>query len=183
MSANDVKDPNRRDFLYIATAAMGAVGAASVAWPFIDQMNPSAETRAAGLPVEIDVSSIEAGQSVTIMWRSKPYFIRRLTSKELSEVSKVSLTDLKDPQAANERIGGSDAKDLVIVASNCTHLGCIPKEIENGAEGWKCPCHGSVFDMTGRILRGPAATNLPVPPYVFVTATKLIVGTTNPEEA
>ncbi|MFK7901883.1 MAG: ubiquinol-cytochrome c reductase iron-sulfur subunit [Nitratireductor sp.] len=182
MSANDV-NKDRRDFLYLATGAMGAVGAAAVAWPFVDQMNPSAATRAAGLPIEVDVSSIEPGQSIQVVWRSKPYFIRRLTGAELSEVENIGDADLIDPQSPAERLGGlqDGTKEWAVVASNCTHLGCIPQTVDTQARGWQCACHGSAFDKIGRVVRGPAATNLPVPPFVFADANKLVVGTDNAE--
>ena len=183
MSANDVSK-DRRDFLYLATGAMGAVGAAAVAWPLIDQMNPNAATRAAGLPVEVDVSSIEPGQSIQVIWRSKPYFIRRLTGAELSEVENLSDATQVDPQPASERLGGieGNAQEWTVVAANCTHLGCIPQTVDADGRGWQCACHGSAFDKIGRVVRGPAATNLPVPPFVFADANKLLVGTDNAGE-
>lgn len=183
MSANDTHNPDRRDFLYIATGAMAAVGTAAVVWPLVDQMNPNAATRAAGLPVEIDVSSVEPGQSIQIVWRSKPYFIRRLTADEVKEVNSIDDNAQIDPQPVSERLGGLDAKEWVVVASNCTHLGCIPQTIDTDKRGWKCACHGSAFDKIGRVVRGPAATNLPVPPFVFADAGKLIVGSATVEGA
>lgn len=185
MSANDEVNNDRRDFLYLTTAAMGAVGAAAVAWPFIDQMNPNAATRAAGLPIEVDVTSIEPGQSIQVIWRSKPYFVRRLTAEEIIEVQEIDDAIQVDPQPISERLGGVEgqAKEWVVVASNCTHLGCIPQTVDTDARGWQCACHGSAFDKTGRVVRGPAATNLPVPPFVFADANKLVVGTDTVEGA
>lgn len=173
-------ETTRRDFLFVATGMMGVVGIAGLAWPFIDQMRPDAAVRAAGQPVEIDVSSVEPGASIIVMWRGKPYFVRRLTEEEIAAVSEVTDNQLKDPAPYEARIGGpadEAAKDWVVVAANCTHLGCIPKVVDNGADGWNCPCHGSVFDFTGRILRGPAPINLPQPPHVFASDTSLIIGT------
>jgi ubiquinol-cytochrome c reductase iron-sulfur subunit len=174
------EEPTRRDFMYVATGMLGVVGVAAFAWPFIDQMRPDAAVRAAGQPVDIDVSSIEAGQAIIVTWRGKPYFVRKLTEEEIAASSGLGESDMKDFQPADQRISGpadEATKDWVVVSANCTHLGCIPKVVESGAEGWACPCHGSVFDMTGRILRGPAAINLPLPPYVFASDTKLIIGT------
>ena len=172
-------EPTRRDIIYVATGMVGAVGVAAVAWPFIDQMRPDAAVRAAGLPVEIDISAIEEGQAITVTWRGKPYFVRRLTGEEIAASGELGEGDMKDFQPSGERISGpADTENQwVVVSANCTHLGCIPKTVENAPEGWYCPCHGSVFDSTGRILRGPAATNLPLPPFVFASAETLVIGT------
>ena len=173
------EQPTRRDFIYVATGMMGAVGAAAVAWPFIDQMRPDAAVRAAGAPVTIDLSPIEPGGTIVITWRSRPYFIRQLTEDEIVAADDLAPGEMKEYQPAEERIGGPDEaqRNWVIVSATCTHLGCVPNTIQDGAEGWFCPCHGSVFDVVGRILRGPAATNLPLPPYIFTDETTLIVGT------
>jgi ubiquinol-cytochrome c reductase iron-sulfur subunit len=177
-------EPTRRDFIYIASSMLGVVGVAGLAWPFIDQMQPDAAVRAAGEPVEIDISSIEPGGVVIVTWRGKPYFVRRLTEEEISAADNLTEGDMKDWQPAVERIDeveGGDAAGWIVVSANCTHLGCIPKTVENAPEGWACPCHGSVFDMTGRILRGPAAINLPRPPHAFADASTLIIGTDTAE--
>ncbi|QKV17099.1 ubiquinol-cytochrome c reductase iron-sulfur subunit [Oricola thermophila] len=177
-------EPTRRDFIYIATGMLGVVGAAGLAWPFIDQMRPDAAVRAAGEPVEIDISSIEPGGVIIVTWRGKPYFVRRLTEDEIAAAGELGEGDMKDWQPADERIDsveGADDAGWIVVSANCTHLGCIPKTVENAPEGWACPCHGSVFDMTGRILRGPAAINLPRPPHVFANETTLIIGTDTAE--
>ncbi|WP_193176414.1 ubiquinol-cytochrome c reductase iron-sulfur subunit [Oricola nitratireducens] len=173
-------ETTRRDFIYVATGMLGVVGVAGLAWPFIDQMRPDAAVRAAGQPVEIDVSSVEPGSAIIVTWRGKPYFVRRLTDAEITAASGVTVDQMKDPQPADQRIGGpadEAKKDWVVVAANCTHLGCIPKVVDSGADGWHCPCHGSVFDFTGRILHGPAPINLPQPPHVFASDTNLIIGT------
>ncbi|MCI5074365.1 ubiquinol-cytochrome c reductase iron-sulfur subunit [Oricola sp.] len=172
-------EPTRRDFIMVATGMMAVVGAAGLAWPFIDQMRPDAVTRAAGLPVEIDISAVEPGQVITVTWRGKPYFVRRLTEEEVTAAGALTAGDMKDWQPADERIDEVEGADSgwIVVSANCTHLGCIPKTVENAPEGWACPCHGSVFDMTGRILRGPAAINLPSPPHVFASDTTLVIGT------
>ncbi len=170
--------PTRRDFIYVATGMMGVVGAAAVAWPFIDQMRPDAAVRAAGLPIEVDLSSVQPGGTIVVTWRSQPYFVRQLTDDEIAASDLLGEGDMKEYQPAQERIAGPEGQpaNWVIVSATCTHLGCVPNTVDNAPEGWFCPCHGSVFDNVGRILRGPAATNLPLPPYVFADDTTLIVG-------
>lgn len=169
--------PTRRDFIYVATGMMGVIGAAAAAWPFIDQMRPDAAVRAAGQPVDINLESVEPGQAIVVTWRGKPYFVRNLRPEEIAAASALTPSDLKDFAPVDNRLGGETTKNWVIVSANCTHLGCIPNVVDQQAEGWNCPCHGSVFDMTGRIIRGPAAINLPLPPYVFTSETNLVIGT------
>jgi ubiquinol-cytochrome c reductase iron-sulfur subunit len=174
------EQPSRRDFIQVATGMLGVVGVAGLAWPFIDQMRPDAAVLAAGQPVDIDITSIEPGQQITVTWRGKPYFVRRLTENEVTASAELTQADMKDFAPIDTRVGGpgeETLKEWVVVSANCTHLGCIPKIVEDAPEGWACPCHGSVFDMTGRILRGPAALNLPLPPYVFASETRLVIGT------
>ena len=172
-------EPTRRDFLYLTTGMAAAVGAAGVAWPFINQMNPDAATRAAGEPVEVDVSSLEPGAEIKVVWRGKPYSVRRLTPEQVDSASALTESDMKDYAPIDTRLGGPEGgtQDWVIVASNCTHLGCVPNVVDGTTEGWFCPCHGSSFDTTGRILSGPAPINLPNPPYVFASETTLVIGT------
>lgn len=165
----------RRDFLYVATGAVAAVGAAAVAWPLISQMNPDASTVAAGAPIEVDLAPIADGQMIRVFWRGKPIFVRNRTEKEIKEAQDVPLSELRDPQADSARVKEGHAKWL-IVYGNCTHLGCIPLGNQGAYGGWFCPCHGSVFDTSGRIRQGPAPTNLPVPPYAFVNDTKIKIG-------
>lgn len=170
--------PTRRDFIHVATGMLGVVGAAAVAWPFIDQMRPDAAVLAAGQPVELDISSVEPGQVLTVTWRGKPYFVRRLTEEELAAASALGEGDMKDYTDISNRVSGPDgATEWAVMSANCTHLGCVPAIVDSAPEGWFCPCHGSVFDMTGRILRGPAALNLPLPPFVFANETTLVIGT------
>jgi ubiquinol-cytochrome c reductase iron-sulfur subunit len=182
LSADSTKtggeEPTRRDFLYLATGAAGVVGAAGLAWPFVSSMAPNAAVRAAGAPVDVNVAAIEPGQSITVIWRGAPYFVRRLTEEERVAAADLGAGDMKAYEPVEDRLGGpEEASEWTVVSASCTHLGCIPSQVENGAEGWSCPCHGSVFDVAGRILRGPAATNLPLPPYVFASAENLIIGT------
>ena len=167
----------RRDFLYIATGAVAAAGAAATVWPLISQMNPDASTIAAGAPIEVDLGPIAAGQMIKVFWRGKPIFVRHRNEKEIAEVSDkaVPLSSLRDPQSDSARVKEGHAQWLVVYG-NCTHLGCIPLGNQGQYGGWFCPCHGSVFDTSGRIRQGPAPTNLPIPPYAFVSDTKIKIG-------
>jgi ubiquinol-cytochrome c reductase iron-sulfur subunit len=169
-------EPTRRDFLYIATGAVGAVGAAAVAWPLITQMNPDAATIAAGAPIEVDLSPITEGQIIKVFWRGKPIFVRNRTKKEIDEARQVDWHTLPDPQPDERRVKQGKDQWLVVFGS-CTHLGCIPLGHQGDYDGWFCPCHGSVYDTSGRIRRGPAPANLPLPPYDFVADTKIRIGT------
>lgn len=172
MSSAAIDEPNRRDFLFVATGAAAAVGAGSIAWPLIDQMNPDASTLALS-SIEVDLSQIAVGQIVTVKWRGGPVFIRHRTPKEISDAQKVNLADLKDPQPDAERV---KKPEWLVVIGVCTHLGCVPLGKEGDYEGWKCPCHGSVYDTSGRIRQGPAPANLAVPEYTFLTDTKVKIG-------
>jgi ubiquinol-cytochrome c reductase iron-sulfur subunit len=165
---------NRRDFLYVATGAVGAVGAASVVWPLINQLNPDASTLALA-SIEFDVGSIPEGQSVTITWRGLPVFVRHRTAAEIEEARAVPLSDLKDPETDEQRTKAGHEQWLIMIA-NCTHLGCIPVGEAGDFDGWFCPCHGSHYDSAGRIRRGPAPLNLVVPPYEFVSDTLVQIG-------
>jgi ubiquinol-cytochrome c reductase iron-sulfur subunit len=191
-------EPTRRDFLYIATAAAGAVGVAATVWPFISQMNPDATAVAAGAPVDIDLSQVQPGQQVTVVWRSKPVFIVNRPKAALDMLQKPELVDhLRDPDskqwqqppyAANWH--RSIKPEYLVIVGICTHLGCIPKYMPEPSAtdpapdwpgGYFCPCHGSKYDMAGRVFEGvPAPFNLPVPPYNFPNDKTLRVGE-NPE--
>ncbi|WP_367718399.1 ubiquinol-cytochrome c reductase iron-sulfur subunit [Nitratireductor sp. GISD-1A_MAKvit] len=187
MSATDSTEHTRRDFLYVATGVAGAVGAAGVAWPFIDQMRPDASTRALA-SIQVDVSGVEPGMSLTVKWRGRPVFIRNRTEKEVEEARAVALEDLKDPVARNANIAGdAPATDLdrsagegkenwLVMVGVCTHLGCVPLGQAGDFGGWFCPCHGSHYDTAGRIRKGPAPTNLEVPTFEFVSDTVIQVG-------
>ncbi len=179
-------EPTRRDFLLHAAGAFGVVGVAAAAWPFIDQMNPDASTRALA-SVEVDISGVKPGQAVTIMWRGKPVVIRNRTDKEIEEGKAVKLEDLKDPLARNANgDANADATDanraatgkenILVMTKVCTHLGCIPLDESGEFGGWFCPCHGSQYDTAGRIRKGPAPENLPIPPYAFISDTKIRIG-------
>ncbi len=165
----------RRDFLYIATGAVGAVGAAATLVPLIAQMNPDASTIAAGAPIEVDLAPIADGQIIKVFWRSKPIFVFHRTKKEIEEAVKVNVADLPDPEADSARVKPGHDQWLVLIGI-CTHLGCIPLAHQGEYDGWFCPCHGSQYDTSGRIRKGPAPKNLALPPYKFVSDSKIQIG-------
>jgi ubiquinol-cytochrome c reductase iron-sulfur subunit len=166
--------PTRRDFLYVATGAVGAVGVAAVAWPLIDQLNPDKSVLALA-SIEFDVSAIPEGEGVTIKWRGLPVFVRHRTAEEIAMAADTPLSDLKDPEPDSARVKEGHAQWLIMIA-NCTHLGCIPVGETGEYDGWFCPCHGSVYDTSGRIRSGPAPQNLAVPPYQFLSDTLVQIG-------
>ncbi len=168
-------EPTRRDFLYIATGAVGAVGAALAAWPFIDQMNPDASTIAAGAPIEVDLAPIAEGQVIKVFWRGNPIFINHRTKKQIEEARDVNVASLPDPEPDEKRVKPGHAQWQVLIAI-CTHLGCIPLAHQGAYDGYFCPCHGSVYDTSGRIRQGPAPANLALPPYEFLSDTKIRIG-------
>ena len=158
----------------MATGAVGIVGAAAVAWPLVNQLNPDASTLAVA-SIEFNLSGIEVGQTVTIMWRGLPVFVRHRTDAEVAEAQAVPLSDLKDPETDEQRTKAGHEPWLIMIA-NCTHLGCIPVGQSGDFDGWFCPCHGSHYDSAGRIRRGPAPKNLVVPPYSFISDTLVQIG-------
>lgn len=167
----------RREFLYLATLGVGAVGAAAFAWPLIDSMNPAADVLALS-SIEVDLGPIEMGQSITVKWRGKPVFIRRRTPEEIAAARAVNLADLIDQQPDQERV---QQPEWLILVGVCTHLGCIPLGQKSGEPrgefgGWFCPCHGSHYDTSGRIRKGPAPKNLNVPNYVFLDGSTVRIG-------
>ncbi|KAB2848479.1 MAG: ubiquinol-cytochrome c reductase iron-sulfur subunit [Hyphomicrobiaceae bacterium] len=187
----DHEEGNRRDFLLVAGMSFAAVGGALVAWPLIDQANPDAAALSLS-SVEIDLKPIEEGQSVTVMWRGKPVFIRRRTKAEVEAAKAVKLADLPDGSARNlskpERAPATDEnrtisghENWLVLIGICTHLGCIPRgqakgDVKGEYGGWFCPCHGSHYDTSGRIRKGPAPRNLDVPPYAFLNDTRIKIG-------
>jgi ubiquinol-cytochrome c reductase iron-sulfur subunit len=186
LAQQDTVEPTRRDFLYIATGAMGAVGAGALAWPFIHQMNPDASALALA-SIEVDVSAVEEGQSIKVMWRGKPVFIRNRTAAEVEEANAVPVDDLPDQMArnlnlaadavatdVNRGVEGNEA--LIVMVGVCTHLGCIPLGQAGEFGGWFCPCHGSHYDTAGRIRKGPAPENLLVPPFEFISDDVIRIG-------
>jgi len=167
----------RRDFLYLTAGLMGAVGAAAVAWPIIDSMNPAADVRALS-SIEVDLSPVEEGMAITVIWRGNPVFVRHRTAAEIETARGVALDDLPDPETDEARV---QKPQWLIMVGVCTHLGCIPKgqrvgEAKGDFGGWFCPCHGSHYDTSGRIRKGPAPRNLDVPPYEFLDDTTIHIG-------
>jgi len=172
-----VENQGRRDFIVVATNTMLAVGAVAVAYPLINQMNPAADTLALST-IEVDVSAIEEGQAITVKWRGRPVFIRHRTAEEIRIAEAVSLDDLRDPQDDASR---AENPKYLVIQGICTHLGCVPLgqkigEVKGDFNGWFCPCHGSHYDTSGRIRKGPAPTNLEVPPYAFLSDSVIKIG-------
>jgi ubiquinol-cytochrome c reductase iron-sulfur subunit len=183
-------DPERRDFIFIAAASMGAVGAAVTAWPFVATLGPAADTLALST-TEVDLAPIQEGQAITVMWRGKPVFIRRRTAAEIEEARKVDaepdvFNSLRDKQTDADRVklsvfDGKAMPQWLILVGVCTHLGCVPMgqkatDMKGDFDGWFCPCHGSHYDSAGRIRKGPAPKNLAIPGYTFLTETRLRIG-------
>lgn len=192
MMAKEEVDLSRRKFLTAATVATGAVGAAFTLVPFIASWKPSERARALGAPLEIDLSKLEPGQMITQSWRKQPIYVVKRTPEAVAKLGSHE-TSLKDPQS-----GASDQPDyaknqarsltpeVLVLYAACTHLGCLPKQYFTQADpamgadwpgGFFCPCHGSRFDLAGRVFNGsPASTNLRVPPYSFKNDSLLIIG-------
>ena len=166
------KKPERREFLFTASYAVGAVGVGAVVWPLIDQMNPDASVKALA-STEVDISSVQPGKTITVLWRGKPVFIKRRTSEEVAEARAVKMEDLKDPQKDEDR--AKDPEWLVMLGV-CTHFRCVPLNDKGDYNGWFCPCHGSHYDISGRIRKGPAPTNMEVPKYEFVNSNTIKIG-------
>ena len=174
LAHSDEPNGGRRDFIYVATAAVGVVAAGGLLWPLVNQMNPDASVLAQS-STEVDLTNIAEGQAVTIKWRGSPVFVRHRTQKEIDEARAVPMDQLKDPQKDEDRVQSGHDQWLVMVAI-CTHLGCVPVGNSGEYDGWLCPCHGSVYDTSGRIRKGPAPKNLLVPPYKFLSDTKVQIG-------
>ena len=166
------KKPERREFLFTASYAVGVVGVCAVVWPLVDQMNPDASVKALA-STEVDVSSVTPGNTITVLWRGKPVFIRRRTQEEIKEAKSVKMKDLKHPEKDEDR--AKDPEWLVMLGV-CTHLGCVPLNDKGDYDGWFCPCHGSHYDTSGIIRKGPAPLNIEVPKYEFVNANTITIG-------
>ena len=185
MSTHD-EAPSRRDFIMLAGSAFAAVGGAITLWPFIDQMNPD-QSALALASTEVDLTPVKAGQAITIMWRGKPVFVRNRTPEEVKAAKDVdvkTLPDAKEPDgkpATDANRTKEKHENWMVLVGICTHLGCIPKgqalgDSRGDYNGWFCPCHGSHYDTSGRIRKGPAPRNLDVPPYAFISDTKIKIG-------
>ena len=191
LASHTAEGPSRRDFIVIAAQAFAGVGAALALWPFIHQMNPDASTQALA-STEVDLSPVKEGQAITVVWRGKPVFIRNRTPEEIKKAAEVKVSELSDTSARNDDLPEKAlATDLnrtkkghenwLVLVGICTHLGCIPKgqslsDSRGDFGGWFCPCHGSHYDTAGRIRKGPAPRNLEVPPYAFMSDTKIKIG-------
>ncbi|WP_299281740.1 ubiquinol-cytochrome c reductase iron-sulfur subunit [uncultured Tateyamaria sp.] len=183
--AEEDHEGDRRDFLFYATGGAGAVVAGAAVWPLVNQMNPSADVLALS-SIQVDVSSLEPGTQLTVKWLGKPVFIRRRSAEEIEAARDVDLSELPDGIARNENLGEVEAVDAnrtldeagewLVMMGVCTHLGCVPLGDAGDFGGWFCPCHGSHYDTAGRIRRGPAPTNLPVPVATFVDDTTIQLG-------
>lgn len=178
MSTDTKKEgETRRDFIQLTAAAFGAVGGALAAWPLINSLNPAKDTLALAT-VEVDVSDIAVGQARTVMWRGKPVFIKHRTADEIAQAAAVDVSSLPDKETDEERV---QKPEWLVAIGVCTHLGCVPvgqkqTEAHGDYNGWFCPCHGSHYDTSGRIRKGPAPKNLAVPPYEFVSDTVIKIG-------
>jgi ubiquinol-cytochrome c reductase iron-sulfur subunit len=165
----------RRDFLYVATGAVAAAGAVATLVPLVAQMNPDASTIAAGAPIEVDLGPITEGQVIKVFWRGKPIFINHRTKKQIDEARDVNVANLPDPQPDQARVKQGHDQWQVLIGI-CTHNACIPIAHQGPYDGYFCPCHGSVYDTSGRIRQGPAPQNLHIPPYEFVSDTRIKIG-------
>lgn len=177
MSSNSKKSETgetRRDFIVLTASAMAGVGGLTALWPFVNSLNPSADVLALA-STEVDISSVKEGQAITVMWRGKPVFIRHRTADEIKTANEVKAEDLPDPQKDEERVKKGKEQWLVMVGV-CTHLGCVPMGQSGEFGGWFCPCHGSHYDTSGRIRKGPAPSNLMVPPYEFTSDSVIKIG-------
>lgn len=179
ISDGEHDEPSRRDFIYIATGAAAAVGAGGLAWPLVSQMSAASDTRAAG-SIEIDVSKITEGQQLKVLWRGKPVFVRYRTQKEIDAADAVEIDGLRDPEVDEARfrpnLEGKINKNILVMVGVCTHFGCIPVGEAGDFDGWYCPCHGSHYDTSGRIRKGPAPKNMVIPEYKYISDTVIKVG-------
>jgi len=171
------ENEGRRDFLHLSTISIGAIGSAAFIWPFLKSMNPAEDTLSLG-STEVDLSDISVGQGKTVKWRGKPVFIRKRTPQEISQAKNVDIASLRDPMNDKDRV---QRDEWLILVGVCTHLGCVPlgqkmSDTKGEYNGWFCPCHGSHYDSSGRIRKGPAPENLAVPPYAFISDTTIKIG-------
>ncbi|AXI48419.1 ubiquinol-cytochrome c reductase iron-sulfur subunit [Sulfitobacter sp. SK012] len=186
MSQAEDHSESRRDFLYYATAGTGAVAVGAAVWPLVNQMNPSSDVEALS-SIRVDISGVEEGTQLTVKWLGKPVFMRRRTEAEIEEARAVDISELPDQNAENENISGDapatdanraldESGEWLVMMGVCTHLGCVPLGDAGDFDGWFCPCHGSHYDTAGRIRKGPAPRNLPVPIAAFVDESTIKLG-------
>ena len=171
---SSIDDSERRDFIVLTASASAAVGAACVAWPFVDSLNPAANVLALS-SIEVNLSHVIPGQVLRVKWRGKPVFIRHRTEEEIKKARADDVSKLPDYQKDSDRVLEGKEQWLIVVGV-CTHLGCIPLDNQGEFGGWFCPCHGSHYDLSGRIRKGPAPTNLEVPEYAFTDDKTIIIG-------
>lgn len=172
-------DPTKRDFLKLLTGSAAVIGFAALAWPFVDSMNPASDVLALS-SVDVDLAPVEAGSGIVVVWRGKPIFVRHRTPDELKAVDAVPMSALIDPEPEADRVKAGHEKYLVAIGI-CTHLGCVPlgnkpTDPRGDYGGYFCPCHGSQYDVSGRVRHGPAPLNLAIPPYAFTSDTKVKIG-------
>ena len=182
-NGNEPEDGSKRDFIFLATGTTAAAGVAALAWPLVAQMGKAADTLAAG-SIEIDLSKIELGQQLKMLWRGKPVFVRHRTKAEIDEAANTDISNCPDPQTDDERlvpdVNGKLRPEFLVMVGVCTHFGCVPvsehSKTDSEFGGWYCPCHGSHYDTSGRIRKGPAPKNMEVPTYTFVSENIIKVG-------
>lgn len=172
-------EAGKRDFLLLLTSASAAIAVGSLAWPFVSSMNPAADTLALS-SIDVDIAPVVVGQGITVVWRGKPIFIRHRSPEEIKVAQSVQMNQLIEPIKDSERVKPGHEQWLVAIGI-CTHLGCIPlgnkpTDTRGDYGGWLCPCHGSQYDVSGRVRKGPAPANLPLPPYAFTSDTKIKIG-------
>ena len=172
-------DEGKRDFIYIATGAAAAAGAVSLGWPLVAQMGKAADTLAAG-SIEIDLSKVAQGQQLKMLWRGKPVFVRHRTAKEIAAAEATNIAECPDPETDNDRLvadtNGKLRPEYLVMIGVCTHFGCIPVGESGDFDGWYCPCHGSHYDTSGRIRKGPAPKNMAIPDYTYISENVIKVG-------
>ena len=170
--ASENKGQSRRDFMVMTATGVACVGVVAAGVPIIQSLGPSKEVLAAGSK-EVDLSPIKEGDTQTVMWRGKPVFVRHRTQKEIDEAQSVEMSELKDPESDEDRV---QKDEWLVAVGTCTHLGCIPTANKGDYNGWFCPCHGSHYDTSGRIRKGPAPENLHIPEYEFIEDKKIKIG-------
>jgi ubiquinol-cytochrome c reductase iron-sulfur subunit len=174
LESKQVKSESKRKLITASAYCVAGVGAVCAILPFVDSMNPSKDV-AALATIEVDISGIKVGEEKTVKWRGKPVFVKRRTEAEIKAAQNVDLNELKDPEKDSDRIKAGKEEWLITIGI-CTHLGCIPIMGEGEYKGWFCPCHGSQYDTSARIRKGPAPKNLEIPPYEFLSDTLIKIG-------